>query len=172
MARAFELANLRPKGIQPIQEWTYGAPARLRFPPVRVTGISDNAVGPRSLLDRLWMTTDGPVGAAVSVANGRPQVLATFTASVAAPMAGPLPFERAGLRPDDPEARTQLGFVGLADGALIAVDLLGGSLAGRGSSGGRTSAGPSTASRWPPRPRCSPPATTPACRRWTPGPGN
>jgi hypothetical protein len=130
VARAFELANLRPKGIQPIQEWTYGAPARLRFPPVRVTGISDNAVGPRSLLDRLWMTTDGPVGAAVSVANGRPQVLATFTASVAAPMAGPLPFERAGFRPDDPEARTQLGFAGLAEGALIAVDLLGGSLAG------------------------------------------
>lgn len=130
VARAFELANLRPKGIQPTQEWTYGAPARLRFPPVRVAGLFGSAAGPRSLLDRLWFTTDGPVGGAVSAVNGSPQVLATFTAAVAAPMAGPLQVERAGGRPDDPDARTQLGFVGLAEGALVAVDLLGGSLDG------------------------------------------
>jgi outer membrane protein assembly factor BamB len=130
VARALELSNLRPRGIQPTQEWSYGAAARLRFPPVRVTGLSENRVGQRYLLDRLWFTTDGPIGGALTVATGNPQVLATFTASVAAPMAGPLSFERPGFRPEDPEARTQLGFVGLVEGALVAVDLLGGSLDG------------------------------------------
>lgn len=130
VARAFELANLRPKGVKPAQEWSYAAPARLRFPPVRVTGLSENVVGARTLIDRLWFTTDGPVGGAVSAANGRPQVMATFTASVAAPLAGPLPYERPGFRPDDPEARSQVGFAGLAEGALVAVDLLGGGLDG------------------------------------------
>jgi hypothetical protein len=66
----------------------------------------------------------------VSAANGSPQVIATFTASVAAPLAGPLPVERPGLRPDDPEARTQFGFAGLVEGALVAVDLIGGNLDG------------------------------------------
>ncbi len=130
VARAFELANLRPKGIQPVQEWSYGTPARLRFPPVRVVGRSEERGNPAAVVNRLWLTTDGPVGVAVSAVGGRPQVMATFTARVAAPMAGPLPYTRAGLRPSDPEAHAQLGFVGLAEGALVAVDLLGGSMAG------------------------------------------
>jgi len=130
VARAFELANLRPKGIQPTHEWSYVTPARLLFPPVRVTGLSGNQVGARSLIDRLWFTTDGPVGGALSVANGQPQVIATFTARIAAPLAGPLPYERPGYRPEDPEARTQLGFAGLVEGALIAVDLIGGGTEG------------------------------------------
>ncbi len=130
VARAYELANLRPKGIEPTQEWSYGAAARLRFPPLRVTGLSESGAGPRTLLDRLWLTTDGPLGVAVSATTGRPQVLATFTATVAAPLAGPIPYVRPDRRPDEPDARTQLGFASLAEGSLIAVDLLGGDLNG------------------------------------------
>ncbi|HET6572765.1 MAG TPA: PQQ-binding-like beta-propeller repeat protein [Fimbriiglobus sp.] len=125
VARSFELANLRPKGVQPTQEWSYAAAARLRFPPVRVAGTVANAAGVRSVIDRLWFTTDGPVGGAVSAVNGQPQVIATFTATAAAPMAGPLAVVPAG-----DVARTQLGFVGLVEGALVAVDLFGGSLDG------------------------------------------
>jgi hypothetical protein len=130
LARAYELANLRPKGIEPTQEWAYGAAARLRFPPVRVSGLSQDLTRPRVVLDRLWLTTDGPVGLAVSATTGRPQVLATFTATIAAPLAGPLPYDRPGRRPEDPEAHTQLGFAALTEGSLVAVDLLGGGLDG------------------------------------------
>jgi len=78
----------------------------------------------------------------VSAVNGKPQVLATFTATVAAPLSGPLPYDRPGRRPEDPESHTQLGFAALAEGTLVAVDLLGGGMDGpriewRANLGGR-----------------------------------
>jgi outer membrane protein assembly factor BamB len=130
IARVHELANLRPKGVQPTQEWAYRAPARLQFSPLRVSGTIEDPTQPPSLLNRLWLTYDGPLGSAVSAADGRPQVRAEFTAPVTAPIGGPLVYARADGQPGDPATRTQLGFIALGDGALLAVDLLGGSMVG------------------------------------------
>jgi outer membrane protein assembly factor BamB len=128
IARVYELANLRPKGIEPTQEWVYSSGTRLTNTPVRVSGLAADGLGPMLPVERLWITTDGPLAIALDATTGKVQMAAHFLSPVAAPMGGPVSSLRPDRRPTDPDARTLLGFVPLADGIVAAVDLLGGHL--------------------------------------------
>jgi hypothetical protein len=129
IARVYELANLRPKGIEPTQEWVYSSSSRLTYQPMRVSGFAaDGITGLRQPIERLWMTTDGPLAVALNATTGRVQMAAHFLSPVAAPMGGPVASLRPDRRPTDPDARTALGFVPLDDGIVAAIDLLGGHL--------------------------------------------
>jgi outer membrane protein assembly factor BamB len=111
VARLLELTNLRPRGVEPELIWSYGAPERLEYPPVLTDPPTMYAPG------RVWMTGDRRQLLAVSRVDRAPQIDYQLSGDVSAPLAGP-----AVLGGD-----TLLGFVGLVNGTLVAVDLLRGS---------------------------------------------
>ena len=113
VARAAELANFRPRGVEPTLYWSHTSGRRYVNPPVltdldAVTNIKDVQV-----ITRLWATTDGPVVEALDKRTQRTQVVATLQDAVASPLTGPVP-----VGPD------RLGFVGLRDGNVVALNLL------------------------------------------------
>lgn len=126
VARVHELANFRPKGVEPIVEWVYAADRRLSFDPLRVLAVRGDGSTAGLLVNRLWMTTESPHLLSLSAANGRVQVGGQLQDAPSASMSPPLPFTRPDSKPTDPDARTVLGVVPLRDGNVIAVDLLGG----------------------------------------------
>jgi outer membrane protein assembly factor BamB len=97
VARVYELANLMPRSVQPKVKWVYGSTVRILFPPLLTR-------------QRVWMTTSSPVIVAVLKDDKTPQVEANIPDVVAAP----------GAQAED------IGYLPLADGNLLAVDLTAG----------------------------------------------
>lgn len=111
VARVHELANLRPPMPTPKTFWPapYITPRRTQFRPL----LADPGAAGRPA--RIWLTTEGTSVASVNRANGHEQVRDQLQAEVVAPMAGPVASDG-----------TQIGYVALADGNVLAIDLLGG----------------------------------------------
>jgi outer membrane protein assembly factor BamB len=97
VARVYELANLMPRSVQPKVSWIYGSTVRIVYPPLLTA-------------QRVWMTTASPVIVAVLKEDKTPQIDASIPDVVAAP----------GAQAED------IGYLPLADGNLLAVDLTAG----------------------------------------------
>ena len=113
VARAAELANFRPRGVEPTLLWSHATGRRYVNPPVltdeeAVSGLKDAPV-----ITRLWATTDGPIVEAIDKRNQRTLVTATLQDAAASPLAGPTLV-----------GTDRLGFVGLRDGTVVAINLL------------------------------------------------
>jgi len=113
IARAAELANFRPRGVEPTLLWSHTSGRRYVNPPVltdneAVTNLKDSPA-----TTRLWLTTDGAAVESIDKRTSLTQVTATLQDAVASPMAGPTPLGLA-----------KLGFVGLRDGNVVALNLL------------------------------------------------
>jgi hypothetical protein len=126
VARLQELANFRPRGVEPVVEWVYASDRRLKHDPVHVSAVRSNGSAAGLLVSRLWMTTDSPYVQAVETSKGALRISGPLQDTPTAAMSQPLPHTRPDARPNDPDARTVLGVVPLADGNVVAVDLLGG----------------------------------------------
>lgn len=115
IARVYELANFAPRGIQPTVAWVHTSGRRYVSRPVltdREGGAAeDRANAP---VRRIWLTTDGPDVVAVDRRDGATVILAPLQDRVTTPMAGPAVLA----------ADRVLGFVGLQDGNVVALDLL------------------------------------------------
>jgi len=111
VARAYELANLRPQGVKPQLAWTVGTKQKIAYEPVLVE--------PKSQLTapRVWITQNGKNFSAVSQSTGNTEVSGTFNDEPTGPLVGPFAYGKDAL----------LGFVALSDGQLLGIDLTGGS---------------------------------------------
>ena len=115
IARVYELANFRPRGIEPTVAWVHTSGRRYVSQPVltdREGGAGE--VRANAPVRRVWLTTDGADVVAADRLNGLTQVLAPLQDRAVTPMAGPVALA----------ADRLLGFVGLQDGNVVALDLL------------------------------------------------
>ena len=113
VARAAELANFRPRGVEPKLRWSHSTGRRYDNPPLLTDFESVTNTADLPVITRLWATTDGPNVEALDKRTQRTQVVARMQDSVASPMAGPAPV-----------GTDRLGFVGLRDGSVVAINLL------------------------------------------------
>jgi len=115
VARLNELANLQPPALEPRKTWQYGPGGRINYPPVLV-GYPVSTY--------LWVPTESPRLTAVKAisgpAYGSGAIAGELNATPAAAMSQPV-----ALGPN-----TLNGYIPLADGELLAVDLFSGSDAG------------------------------------------
>ncbi len=113
VARAAELANFRPRGVEPTIRWTHTGGRRYTYPPVLTDNESVTNLKDSPATTRLWATTDGPVVEAIDKRTQLAQVTATLQDVVSSPLTGPVPV-----------GTDRLGFVGLRDGTVVALNLL------------------------------------------------
>jgi outer membrane protein assembly factor BamB len=106
LVRLAEQSNLRAFPLKPVELWTYGTQRKLTSEPVLVR--NDKLEG-----QNLWLMQDGAPFAVVNT-TGQPQAYGTLEMAPVSPMAGPYAYTKDRL----------LGFVSLADGRVIAVDML------------------------------------------------
>jgi outer membrane protein assembly factor BamB len=128
IARANELSNLRPRPIGPTQEWLHSLGSRVVGELLLSAAYARTPDGRTYLIDtyphRLWMAGAGTTIEAVDAKRGRPQVVAEARDVVASPVAGGVVYDRTGRRRVPlPQDAGLLGFVGLVDGTLLAIDL-------------------------------------------------
>ncbi len=110
VARIYELTNLRPPVVKPELAWSVGTKQKIDFNAVLVDSKSHLTT------PRVWITQSGKNFAAVSQQNGATVVSGSFNAEPAGPLVGPFAFGKGAV----------LGFVTLADGQLMSLDLVGG----------------------------------------------
>ena len=120
VAQAYVLANLRPRGIQPTELWIHTSTRRYMNQPVLSDNDGVTTVIDKASVSRVWLTTDSSTIEGVDKRDGSYQINTKVQDTVTAPMAGPVQ-----VAPDK-----LLGFVGLIDGNVVAIDLLRGSLQG------------------------------------------
>ncbi len=113
VARAAELANFRPRGVEPKIRWTHTSGRRYTYPPVLTDNESVTNLKDSPATTRLWATTDGAVVEAIDKRTQLDQVTATLQDAVSSPLTGPVPV-----------GTERLGFVGLRDGTVVALNLL------------------------------------------------
>ncbi|OWK46567.1 PQQ-binding-like beta-propeller repeat protein [Fimbriiglobus ruber] len=119
IARVHQLANLRPRAVTPDVVWAHGVGRRLQFEPILTDTESYSPKEPRIV--RLWATTDNATRLiSLTRTNGDLEIDFPLQDTIASPLSGP-----AFIGGD-----VLLGFVGLVDGNLVAVDLLRGGEAG------------------------------------------
>lgn len=128
VARANELANLRPRPLGPTQEWLFTLGGRSAGEPFLMAAYARTPDGKTYLLHnvphRLWLAAAGTSVEAIEAGTGRPQVTLEARDVVASPVAGGVLFDRTGRRKVPlPQDAGYLGYVGLVDGTLIAIDL-------------------------------------------------
>ena len=111
VARAHQLSNLRPEGVKPRMAWSVGTNQKIAYDPVIVESKSQVTA------PRLWITETGKNFVSVSLATGEPVVSGSFNDEPAGQLVGPFAYGKDSL----------LGFVALADGQLMGIDLTGGS---------------------------------------------
>jgi len=119
IARAAELANFRPRGVEPTLLWSHTSGRRYVNPPVLTDNEAITNLKDSPATTRLWLTTDGSAVEAIDKRTSLTQVAATLQDAVASPMAGPAPL-----------GVEKLGFVGLRDGNVVALNLLEGGVEG------------------------------------------
>lgn len=130
VAAAAELANFRPRGVEPVLVWTYTGTARFRSEPL-LTDFDPISINKGlGVVSRIWAATDGPIFEAIDKRSGKSQIVARMQDSISSPLSGPFPL-----------GDKQLGIVGLTDGTIVAVDLVKGGYNGpriewRASAGG------------------------------------
>ena len=128
VARANELANLRPKPIGPTQEWLYSLSTRSVGEPLLTATYARTPDGRTylagNLPHRLWLAGSTTTVEGLDAGTGKPQVTAEMRDVIASPVAGGVLFDRTGRRKVPlPQDAGVLGFVGLVDGTLVAIDL-------------------------------------------------
>ena len=111
VARAAELANFRPRGVEPTVRWTHTSGRRYTYPPVLTDNEAVTNLKDLPFTTRLWATTDGPVVEAIDKRTQLPQVTATLQDVVSSPLTGPVPV-----------GAERYGFVGLRDGTVVALN--------------------------------------------------
>ncbi len=113
VARAAELANFRPRGVEPTLYWSHTSGRRYVNPPVLTDAQAVSDIKDAPVITRLWATTDGSIVEALDKRTQRTQVVATLQDAVTSPLTGPIPV-----------GTDRLGFVGLRDGNVVALNLL------------------------------------------------
>ena len=111
VARAHELANLRPEPVKPRLAWVVGTKQKIATDPVLVQSMSQVTA------PRVWITEAGKNFSAVSQLTGASEVSGSFNDSPTGSLVGPFAYTKDAL----------LGFVALSDGQVMAIDLTGGS---------------------------------------------
>jgi hypothetical protein len=114
IARAAELANFRPRGIEPTLYWTHVSGRRFVGQPVLTDTEAVSKKHDAPVLTRLWVATDTDTLEAIDKRTHRPQVTAELQDEIASPMSGPARSADGRL----------VGFVGLRDGSVSALSLL------------------------------------------------
>ncbi|MCZ2341523.1 MAG: hypothetical protein LC104_06965 [Bacteroidales bacterium] len=112
VARVAELANLRPRPVEPIPVWTLHTSRRVTFQPMLTNPIGS--------LERpqVWYTTADKMIYSVYKKDRTVQVVVRTTGVPVAPGAGPVAYGKDQL----------LGYFALDDGTLLAVDLTAGNV--------------------------------------------
>lgn len=110
VARAYELSVLKDRGVEPTPVWVLRTTRRVVHEPVVADPI------PGTTPASVWLTTDSTRFYSVSRRDRTTQIVADTSANVSSPAAGPVAFGKDAL----------LGYFGLADGTLLAVDLTAG----------------------------------------------
>jgi outer membrane protein assembly factor BamB len=125
--RVNQLANFRPKPVQPEMVWSHLVPYRIGSQPLRIVAYPPGVNKPAPanwFSDRIWIASDRAQTLAISGYDGLEQVSTQLRDSITTPIAGPLMFDRSGTNKfARPEDLTALGFVGLTDGTFVALDL-------------------------------------------------
>ena len=113
IARAAELANFRPRGVEPKLLWSHTSGRRYVNPPVLTDNEAVTNLRESPATTRLWATTDSSVVEAIDKRTQLTQVTAALQDAAASPLTGPTPV-----------GTERLGFVGLRDGNVVALNLL------------------------------------------------